>query len=332
MTLRRLSVVCFLALLLAHRVASAAGGDDSRAIEAAKKAFDTGMDQFRNGDSEGARILFAQSYAAYPSVETLRDLAIAELNSDHPLEALGHFKQYAKDRSSDAEFVKSRLPAFLARCSERVGHLRLAAAADVVVSVDGRRVLDTTDVLDVPPGDHAVEARRGASVNTQTVRAAAGQTVDVPLPAWTTPALPQGPTGRPSTAPLGEEKGADTGSTTWWTTSHGIAVALGGLAVVGVGVGLGSTLAATSNDNRASAIRASLTAGGPCAQCGDLNDKIAAAHRDSTVATVSFVLAGAAAASAGILALIGPTTAVRTGSIRWVPALGPGTAGLVGSF
>src|ERR1700722_18279948 len=260
------SLACFLCLLLAPGLANASGTDDSRELEAAKKAFDAGMDQFRNGDNEGARILFAQSYAAYPAIETLRNLAITELNSDEPLEALGHFKQYASDRSADAEFVRNRLPAYLARCNQRVGHLRLAVARDVTLSVDGRAVPDTKVVIDVSPGEHAVAAQRGSSSNAQTIRVAAGQTLDVPLPPWTAAAPAHGTTDLAATAPLGVDQG-DVRARTWWTEGHVVAAGLGGLAVVGVGVGLVSLVAERNSVSSGNADRALLAGGGPCTQC-----------------------------------------------------------------
>jgi hypothetical protein len=338
MNVCRTSAAVFLSLLLASHVASAAGGDESRALEAAKKAFDAGVEQFRNGDNEGARILFAQSYAAFPAVETLRDLAIAEFNSDHTLDAIGHFKQYARDRNANAEFVKARLPAFLARCNQRLGHLRLSVAPEVAVTVDRRRVTDTTDILDVEPGDHIVEARQGSSGRTQTVRVAAGQTLDVQLTALTealTPALgtTQPPPKPPTSAAIHDSEGGDT--TTWWTGAHVVAVSLVGVAVVGGVVGLGSTIAASSNQSDVDTIRASAS-GGSCAQaqCAAINDPIDAARRDSTIGDVSFVLAGAAAlGAAGLLILAEPRSApVRTGSLWWTPTIGPASVGVVGSF
>jgi hypothetical protein len=339
MNVCRTSAAVFLSLLLASQVASAAGGDESRALEAAKKAFDAGVEQFRKGDNEGARILFAQSYAAFPAVETLRDLAVAELNSDHTLDAIGHFKQYARDRNANAEFVKARLPAFLARCNQRLGHLRLSVAPEVAVRVDGRRVTDTTDILDVEPGEHIVD-QGPSSGRTQTVRVAAGQTLDVQL----LTALTEAPTLGPGTtkpppkllttgATIHDGEGGDT--TTWWTGAHVVAVSLVGVAVTGVVVGVGSTLAASSNQSDVDAIRASAS-GGSCAQaqCAAINDKIDAARRDSTIGDVSFALAGAAAlGAAGLLILAEPRSApVRTGSLWWTPTIGPASVGVVGSF
>ena len=334
MNVCRTSAAAFLSLMLASQVASAAGGDESRALEAAKKAFDAGVEQFRNGDNEGARILFAQSYAAFPAVETLRDLAVAELNSDHTLDAIGHFKQYARDRNANAEFVKTRLPAFLARCNQRLGHLRLSVAPEVAVSVDGRRVTDTTDILDVEPGDHVVEARQGpSSGRTQTVRVAAGQTLDVQLPALTATSKPALGMTTPPPKPLTTGAGGDT--TTWWTGDHVVAVSLVGVAVAGVAVGLGSTIAASNNQSDVNAIRASVS-GGSCAQapCASIDDKLNAAHRDSTIGDVSFALAGAAAlGAAGLLFLTGPRSVPeRTGSLWWAPTIGPTSVGVVGSF
>ena len=307
MNVCRTSAAAFLSLLLASHVASAAGGDESRALEAAKKAFDAGVEQFRNGD-----------------------------NTDHTLDAIGHFKQYARDRNANADFVKARLPAFLARCNQRLGHLRLSVAPEVAVTVDRRRVTDASEILDVEPGDHIVEARQGpSSGRTQTVRVAAGQTLDVQLLTALTaaPASALETTKPPTGAPIHDGEGGDT--TTWWTGAHVAAVSLVGVAVAGGLVGLGSTIAASSNQSDVATIRAS-TSGGSCpqAQCAALNDKIDAARRDSTIGDVSFALAGAAAlGAAGLLILTEPRSApVRTGALWWTPTIGPASVGVLGSF
>jgi hypothetical protein len=331
----------------------ARAADDSRAMDAGKKAFDQGVAQFRKGDPEGARISFAQSYAAYPSVETLRNLAVAELNTDHVLEALAHFKQYAKDKAADPEFVKGHIPALIARCNQRVGHLRIEASADASVTVDQRPVRDLAEPVDVLPGEHVVDAHWGSSSDTKSVRVGAEQTVTVSFSAAApATAVAQGPAtvatppsvaapspGAASSMPpaiSSDQASPDRPRSTWWTTPHIWAVGLGGVALVGIAVGVGSYAAGQSNGDDANTLRNGPI--GSCSQvplssgCAELQDKIDANKRDAAIAGVSFAIAGVAAAGAVGLLLFAEPRTPPAGSVRWVPTFGPGTAGVVGSF
>jgi hypothetical protein len=323
-----------LALLLSVILASPAAwaaGDDSRAIEAGRKAFEAGVVQFDKRDYEGARILFAQSYGAFPAIDALRNLAIAELESDRPLEALRHFKQYALDSHADAEFVRTKLPAYLERCNQRVGHLRFAVPADTLVRVDRRPVVDATAVVDVARGDHAVELSHGAVQRALTVHVAEGQTLDVPLelpapapPPQATPAPPHVEAPR-YVQPVGTPVGS------WWTTGHTVAVVSAGVALAGLAVGVGAYISATNNSNNGDAIRSGLSDRAGCSQCADLNDEISAVRRDNIISATGFTIAGVAGALATVFLLVGDRRST-VGTIEWMPAVGPGGATILGRF
>jgi hypothetical protein len=336
MNARRSTFLCVLLFAVART--SLTSADDTRAIEEARRSFDLGIQQYRSGDAEGARISLTQSYATFPSNETLRDLAIAELESGHTLDALAHFKKYGRDSKADPDFVRSKLPGYIQLCNQHVGHLRVVGPADLVVTVDGRRVYDLREPVDVLPGEHTVATRTGEASAVQTVHVAATQTVDVELIGPS--AAPRGEASEPS-APVLAASAPDPSSSasTWWTTPHVLAVGLGGVAVVGAVTGVALFVSASDKSDRASTLRAGVptsacSLSSAPAACGELRDVVESGNRDSTLSTVSFVVAGGAAVGAlGLLLLTDSRSAVRTGAVTWMPsAMPPSIAGLVGTF
>jgi len=165
-------------LLSALAVASRATADDARAIDVAKKSYDEGVAQYSANDVEGARLSFAQSYAAWPAVNTLRALALAELDSGHYLDALKHLKMYLKDKNADPEFLK-KVPAYIERCNPYVGHLNIVAPAGAGIYLDGRRMFDLREPIDVAPGAHTVILREPAPAETRLANVAATETIEI---------------------------------------------------------------------------------------------------------------------------------------------------------
>ena len=53
-----------------------------------------GAELFKQQDYEGARAAFARAYALDPKATTLFNLALSELNSDHPVEAARDLRDY----------------------------------------------------------------------------------------------------------------------------------------------------------------------------------------------------------------------------------------------
>jgi hypothetical protein len=325
-----------LALLFAAWFAlpTPARADDTRAIEAARRSFDAGMAQYRSGDLDGARISLAQSFAAWPSVETLRNLAIAELNTDHVLDALAHFKMYVKDKNADPDFVKRKVGSFLSRCEERVGHLRVIAPPHAIVMVDQRQFEDLGEDIDVLPGTHTISAGAGDSREVKTVDVAAKQTADVRFQATTTAVASPGAESDAALAPRAEGAGRQPGGHTW-TAKHGWVVALGAAAVVSAGVGLGFGLAA--NDNRSSidgmqqGIDSSFcTMPANSGFCGRLRSMAEAQRNDAAVSNVAFGFAGALAVASVVVWVTWPKEDLRRRGMWWItPSVGDRSGGMV---
>jgi hypothetical protein len=137
-------------------------------------------------------------------------------------------------------------------------------------------------------------------------------------------APPPGPTTGPEPAPTGPPPGpgpeADTGGKPGffqWAGSNKVAWIGAGLTVVGLGAGVGFALASKSNYDAADSAKSQIlaearrinTVGKPCdpsqntttrqhyaSACATYQDRVDKGDRDKTLSTVSFVVAGAAAA------------------------------------
>jgi hypothetical protein len=326
-------------------VCASAQADDARSVEIARRTFETGMDQYRSGDLEGARISLAQSYDAWPSVETLRNLAITELNTDHVLDALKHFKLYARDKNADPEFVNTKLRRFLDRCERAVGHLRVRAPPDSRVSVDGHSVEDWSEAIDVLPGPHTIGLTAGNKSDERGVDVLATRTVEVNF---------LGP-GPPAAAPPettmvrspvwtqrleGEEAVRSTPGkslATFWTARNTWLVSLVAAAAATAGVGIGFGVAADNgrsaiDDMRASKDSSFCTSPANADYCNRLRSAIDAQQRDATVSNVAFGVAGALAAGAVVLWGVWPKAQPGQAAQWWVgPSVGGGSGALTAS-
>ena len=326
-------------------IAGAARADDGRAVDIARKSFEAGMEQYRSGDLEGARISLAQSYAAWPSVETLRNLAIAEVNTNHIVEALRHFRLYARDRNADPTFVKTKLPGYLERCQQRVGHLRIKAAPDADVTIDGHRVESLGEATDVLPGVHTVALNTQGKVDARSARVVATKTTEVDFVA---PASTAGGTlagaaespGVPALQPSPMAPGAPSAAEGAAPEEHSfmtrnvVVVALSALALGSAGVGVGFGVAA--NGNR-SAVEG-LTAGrnpSTCAMptdvayCSSLQSALSVQRSNATASNVAFGVAGVLAVGAAVAMFAWPKGEARAARTFWIAPSMVGHSGVV---
>jgi hypothetical protein len=320
---------------------SSARADDARAVEIARRTFETGMDQYRSGDLDGARISLAQSYAAWPSVETLRNLAIAELNTDHVLDALKHFKSYAKDKNADPEFVNTKLPRFLDRCERAVGHLQVRAPPEARVSVDGRSVEDLSEAVDVLPGTHTIVLTGANRNEARAIDVFATRTVEVNfLGPGATVASPKATIHGPSLsspAPDRAEAARSTpgrSSATFWTARNTSLVALGAAALASAGVGIGFGVAADNNRSAIDNMRANrdssfCTSPENADYCNRLRSAVTAQQGDATASNVAFGVAGALALGALVLWGVWPKAQPGQTAQWWV---GPSVGGRSGAL
>ena len=239
-----------LALTFTLALAAGAQAQPDTARKDAESRFKEGLARVQGGDFEAARVAFVQAYAVLKSTDVLWNLALSELKSSHPLEALAHFKEYVKDaRTSEPDRAKGRK--YIDELNAKVGRVTIDAPAGLTIVVDGKVLPQPTPIsepIDVAPGEHFVEARLGDRSRILRVEPAAGSIVAIhfradelavggasagaaaaPAPSATTPAPADG--ARPVTPPPDEQKSSSVMPIVGWALV-GAGVVAGGVATV----------------------------------------------------------------------------------------------------
>lgn len=312
----------------------------------AQQRYREGDAAMNRSDFEGARLAFVQAYALDPSPQYLWNLAIAEAKGAHPIEALGHLRQYLR-LPSVTETERSAAAVWMADAASKTGHIRVETSPGATITLDSTFNAGTTPLaepLDVPPGPHRLTATRGAQTASTSVEPHAGETVVWQLQWESVPAA--GP-GAPSSAEASAASHPQTGTaelprtltpngkplpTTKWI----VAASLVGAGLVTFGVAGGVTAAGSNEASKEAQLSAQT---GVCLQppvtaaCAALKS---AADARATYGNFALGLAsaGGALVVAGVLALvIWPTAKPRTtGFVAPIVASGGGGAQWIQSF
>lgn len=214
-----------------------------------------------------------------------------------------------KEAERLARETDARIPAV------RVFVKNVTAGVTVVVQLDGRRI-DPGVSHRVNPGKHGVVVQAAGSTRTTEVVVTEGQTRDVEI------AL-DAPVVAPAPAPTKSEPSPAAATT---TTSGRPAWIWVGLGVAGAGA-IAGTVAGVVTLNRTD----SLAERCPTGDCPPSeHDYLKTTDRWATVSTISFAVAGAAAAVSIVGLIATPSKKTETGSIK--PTIGLGSIGLEGSF
>jgi tetratricopeptide (TPR) repeat protein len=210
-----------------------------------------GGDLFKRENYEGARAAFARAYEIDPKASTLFNLALSELNADHPVEAAAHLRAYLTHAEEPAATLESVRTKWLPRAEARTARLDVFAPAGAQLAVDGavpQGTKTTTGPTGAPmisiavaAGEHEVSARQGTLSETQHVTARGGELVELHfqrVAAAPAPAVAIGWTGSGEA----HERAESGASRAKWIT----VVALGSAAVVAAGFGVGFGIAAAN--------------------------------------------------------------------------------------
>jgi hypothetical protein len=333
------------AILVAVLAAAGPAGADDSAQRDAEARFEEGLARVRAHDLEAALQSFRQATALMRKPAIVWNLALTEEKTNHPVDALAHFKEYLRQLPA-ADPDRPRAQKHIDGLNAATGHIEVAAPTGAAITVDKTQSLGATplaDPIDVAPGHHDVEAKLGAVVKTVAVEALAGQTMQADFrgmeaaaagtPGATAPqAEGGGATPGEPPPPVPEQPSAYVSPTTRLVT----VIALGGAAVIASGAGLAFGLESNSKASAASALRqqnpscVGVTTGG----CAQLASDTSAQQSDHTISTVLWVAGGALAAGAVGAFFLWPRAAAGGGAVSVVPAVGPGSAGLtaVGTF
>jgi tetratricopeptide (TPR) repeat protein len=299
-----------------------------------------GGDLFKRENYEGARAAFARAYGIDPKAATLFDLALSELNADHPVEAAAHLREYLTRADEPAAKLESVRSKWLPRAEARTARLDVFAPAGSQLAVDGAVAQDAKTAtgptgapmtsIAVAAGEHEVSARQGALSETQHVTARGGELVELHFqrvaPALT-PAVAIAWTGN-GEAHERTESGA---SRAKWIT----VVALGSAAVVAAGFGVGFGIAAADKASEVQNVQSSPGSAWSSSRCygastapvcTQVKGDVDANRTYWTVSAASYVGAGVlGAASLATWMLWKP----KSGAIAARPLLDAQTGGVV---
>jgi hypothetical protein len=334
------------AVLIAALAASppARADDDARAREVACQDFEAGLQQLRGGDLEGARLSFTKSFATWPTIDTLRNLAAAEAGTGHCIDALAHLREYSKSPDADRVFVQTRLPHLEERCNQQVGHLRIIAAAESSVTVDGRRVTDLQELVHVRPGVHTVMAKTTGHEDARYIELQSGQTAELIFPASVHPNGGPGSShdgrahdaldtashqvGMPNAlgSPVPRDRPGTAGD--FWNARRITGASLAAAGVALAAVGLGHFAQAAGAENAAKTIRAGLGPSGCTVQpqpssCSELEADYSTQNSAVNTGRV-LVTVGGAAAVLGTVLLLWPSPRESSRAAFAPMVLGPG--------
>ena len=295
---------------------------------AANALFDEGKRLMQAGRYPEACSKFADSQRLDPGVGTILNLAACYEKNGQTASAWSAYRAAAaaaRDKGQSAREKAAR---------ESVARLE-PGLSKVIVTVtpqpDADALTVTLDGTTIPPGlrgiptpvdtgNHRLEATgpgKKAWSTAFTVSHAATTPVLVPA-LETAPVLPQAePAKSPAPAqPPGAEPRDGKSQRT-------VALIVGGIGVIGVGVGSAFGLMAKSSDEKADPLCSSSD------HCTDEGKSLVnSAHSKATVATVAFAIGGAGLLGGAILWLTAPKPQERGPSVTVVPTVGPDGAGI----
>jgi hypothetical protein len=342
---------CFLVALLAASVSSPtrASAQGLSAQDEANARFQTGLKYYDNHDFESARLAFKQAYAVLQKPSILVNLALSELYSNHPLDAIVHFEEYMKDPSTPPD-KRDKSKKHLEEAMKKTAHLQIRTSTDAQVTVDGRPVAPPyTAAIHVMPGAHSVEARLAAKTKSANVDPKAGDTVPIDLTFEGEPATPPpvepvpNNTTSPSSGnpPPGTEPPPIAATPSPSAARWIVPVALGVAALGSAAVGFVFAQQNQSSLDDAEALRRSgpsnICADRSSPQCQSYESKLDDASSQATISTIGYVASGVFLAGAIATFVFWPkpiasSTKSSASNFTITPLLTPSSSGAFASI
>lgn len=310
---------------------ASAGPNEPAAVTRARQLYQQGVTAFDKSEFTEAERLLRESYQMHPHPVTLRNLAAALERLDRRADACNELARLVRVHPTAEE--RSNAERTLANLSQRVGRI------DMQVSVTGADIkvddkwagVSPLPTWYVEPGEHTVSASKtGFKDGSTTVNVGANdaKSVSLTLVATEAPGMPGAGLG---TGADPTENGTDEG-----VPPKTIALIAGGaVTLIGLGVGIGFMLDASSAESDAEDLRKRAIAevgpggcaGSSAAVCRDLQDANDHADSSGTLSTVGFIGAGVAGAATIAIYFLWPEEK-RQSTVRVAPSIGRRDAGL----
>lgn len=237
--LRILAVCAAVSVLSA---ASTATAQSTHTEELAQTRFKAGLRYYDRGEYERAREEFLQAQAIFPRPALLRNLALTELHTARPLDALQHLRAYLADVGTTPD-KRALAEQSLSEAYALTGHLSIAAPPGTRVKVDGKEigVAPLKDAVDVAVGLHGVDAEMAGAALHEAVQAGPGKLTEVafvPPVVAETKVVVATPAAEPATATVSAAPVATVPMReAYWNGRRTAGVVIAGVGVVGMAVG-----------------------------------------------------------------------------------------------
>jgi len=319
----RVAVALLIALtpctLAVPAFAQSAADDPTTAM--ARARFKEGVEFYDKGEYDQARASFLQAYALKKHPAVLLNLAWSCVKSGHALEGKKYFEQFLSEGKDITDKQRADANDGLTQARGKLARIEIQATSGTDVTIDGEKVgtAPLSDAVVVEAGAHTVKFKGpdGAS-DTQSVSVLGGQKavakfpqsasaaapVPAPVPANTAASPPADTTASPAPTPPADSTPAATPASHdapssgshpgFFTPPDPVipAVALAGIGVVGIGLGVIMGISKNSAQSNANDLGAKILANGGTGNPGnqtalaaynsDLND----VNTDATVANI----------------------------------------------
>jgi hypothetical protein len=257
---------------------------------------------------------YKKAEALDPSPQTELDLARAQASGGKLVDAEKGFAALAEATTPAAKKLNGAATSGLADVKKRMPHLKVnATPAGALVTVDDQASAGSD--IEVDPGDHKISIEaEGYESATRQVSLKEGEHEEI--------AVTLTKSAVAAKEPVKEESSASSGP------SRVPAIVAFGVGAVGIGVGatFGAMAFSATNDAK------QLCMGNACKPAAQ--PKIDESKRDGNISTVAFVIGGVGVATGVVLLLVsgGKKSDEPKPDARVTPFIGPGSAGLRGSF
>jgi hypothetical protein len=172
----------------------------------AQARFQTGLTYYDARDFESARLAFTQAYAVLQKPGILLNLALSELYTNRPVDAINHLERYLAEKDLPVD-KRDRAKKAFDDAYKKTGHVALAVLPGTEVKVDGVALASPLPaVLHVAPGTRVLDAVRGKATRAATVQAQAGEkkSVDLRIDDEAAGPMPKAPEVAASAVPAAE--------------------------------------------------------------------------------------------------------------------------------
>jgi hypothetical protein len=301
------ALVSIILLVGATAAATTAWADDVE-MRNAQTRFDEGRALAAKGQYDEARVKFLQAYAVLKSPDSLYNLAYTETRSQHPVEAMRHFRVLLRDPNTPPDLVE-RSKKFVPDLEKVTAHVRVRAPDGADVSVDGTVFgrAPLADPVDVPPGSHTFGIALNGKTLAKDLSAKEGESPELAL-AFPDVEGPKDGIAPPKTTT--EQRRPVAG----WLVPIGLGVIAIGTGTAAIGFGAGSSSAKSDADRLVERLGPSACPPSVMnADCAQLRNLRGTQDSNFTLATVFGVVAGVTLVSAVGTFLFWPKTIVTVG-------------------